>query len=681
MKYKKWNHAELQTADIQGLIDHGIPTLAATLLCGRGVTTSEEVDGFLDHSKQPMNDPILLKDMDVAVTRVQSALELGEIIAVYGDYDVDGITSTSLLTQFLKSKGGQVVSYIPDRMDDGYGLNKDSLSKLHQQGVKLVITVDCGITAVEEVEHAKALGLDVVITDHHSCKDVMPSALAVVDPQRPDCPYPFKGLAGVGVALKLALALTPEENREEVLNQYADLATLGTVADVMPLIDENRTLVKLGLTQINKVPSVGLKALIDAVNSKGKNVTATQIGFMIAPRINAAGRMGCASRAAEMLMSDCPNQAKELAEELCQLNVLRQETEANIIKECEEIVENYEKVPLANVLASESWHQGVVGIVASRLSEKYRCPTFMICLQDGKGKGSCRSYGGVNLFKALESCSDCLLGFGGHAMAAGFTIEEEKIPELRQRLEHFVEHFTGGEPLESVLEVDGDLGNGDSLTIEHIQGLDVLEPYGAGNHKPTFSLLNCRVVSQMEVGGGKHLKMRVEKGGNSFDTIFFSANIAQSNVLIGDIIDVAFTPQINEFGSKFGVQLLMTDLRPAQEKLAKQWQLTQLDSWSKEQAQTLLPHRSDFANLWRYLKAKKIPLEMEPWALTRDVARSYGGSENMARTLIALRGMAEQGLLTWEPSLDKVQITLESNPDKVDLEQAPVMLKLKEIID
>uniref|UniRef100_UPI0025C4419A single-stranded-DNA-specific exonuclease RecJ n=1 Tax=Flavonifractor sp. TaxID=2049025 RepID=UPI0025C4419A len=548
MKYQEWRTAACDPAARRSMERAGVPPLAALTLCARGLDTVEKARSFLDAGRGQLLEPRLMKDMDTAAARVRRALERWEQIAVYGDYDVDGITATCLLTDFLRSEGGEVVPYIPDRMEEGYGLNREAVAALHAQGVGLIITVDCGITAVEEAAYAAALGVDVVITDHHECKEALPAALAVVDPRRPDCPYPFKCLAGVGVALKLVLALGGPERREELLRKYADLAAIGTVADVMSLTGENRTIVRLGLAELRRTRRPGLKALLREAGLEEKPLTSTSVGYTLAPRINASGRMGCAALAGELLLTGDPVRGEELARQLCTLNRERQAIEAEIYAQC---LERADALPQSRrhalVLAGEHWHQGVVGIVASRLAERYVCPAFMICLQDGKGKGSCRSFAGFNLFAALEHCAPLLEGFGGHALAAGFTIKEENIPAFAAAMNDYVSAATGGREMVSVLDVDGELDDPGLLTLEGVEGLDLLEPYGAGNPKPVFSLSGCLISAMSGVGGGRHLKLKLSAGGRSLDAIFFSATAAEAGVEVGDRVDVAFTPQINEY--------------------------------------------------------------------------------------------------------------------------------------
>lgn len=447
MKYQQWSIPDLPAQAVDRLTGVGYPYLVSSVLASRGVTTPEEAAAFLERDRELPYSPFLMKDMDRAAGRVNRALADGERIAVFGDYDVDGITATVILVDYLLSRGGDVVHYIPRRIEDGYGLGKDAILSLHDQGVRLLVTVDCGITGVEEVAYANSLGMDVVITDHHECKEELPPACAVVDPHRLDCGYPFKHLAGCGVALKLVLALGGESREEALLSRYCTLAAIGTVADVMQMSGENRTIVSRGLASIGRSDFIGLHALLREAGLSDKAVTSVQIGFVLAPRINAAGRMGAADMAADLLLSTDPHQAERLARELCALNRERQSVEQAIYAQA---VEQIEQSPAqersALVLASDTWHQGVVGIVASRLSEKYACPSFMIHLSGGTGKGSCRSWGGFNLFAALESCSDLLLDFGGHELAAGFTIEEKNIPAFRQRMNQYTRKFRGARP-------------------------------------------------------------------------------------------------------------------------------------------------------------------------------------------------------------------------------------------
>ena len=683
MRYKQWKIAHPSPEGRAQLERAGIPSLLACVLSARGVTEPEQAWKLLTPGEEPLLDPMLLKDMDRAVLRVGRALKTGELMAVYGDYDVDGITSTCLLTDCLTRLGGRVRSYIPDRLEEGYGLNEEAVLHLAQQGVTLIITVDCGITAAREVEFARELGIDVVITDHHECKQAIPEAAAVVDPHRPDCPYPFKGLAGVGVALKLAMAAAGPDRAGLVFREYADLAAVGTVADVMPMTGENRTIVQTGLAALAHPRRVGLAQLMEEAGLGDKPVTSVSIGYTLAPRINAAGRMGQADLAAELLLTRDPGRAAALAQELCALNRERQTIECEIFQEC---VQRLERRPQSGVilLADEHWHQGVVGIVASRLTEKYSCPVFMVCLDQGMGKGSCRSWGGVNLFHLLTQCQDLLEGFGGHAMAAGFTVREENIPALERRLRQLVLEEQAGEELPSLLDIDAAVLP-QELTVEAVEALDALEPCGAGNPRPVLVLTGAHVISAAQVGRGRHLKLRLEGRGVPLDAIFFSVDGSELGLTPGCRVDVAFYPQINDFRGVRSVQLQVVDLRHAMTRAQLEQSIYEKyrrgEPLSPQEAQSLLPTRAEFVCLWRYLErqcAGQTFLEDTLARIAQKSARSGGQSERPNHTLVCLEVMEERGLISLERQSGRVQITLHRLEHKVDLNASAILRRLRE---
>ena len=686
MKYDRWNLRPSGPAGSRAELERaGLPPLCAAVLCARGVDTAPAASAFLAHGPNLLHDPFLLQDMEKAVERISRAIREQETIAVYGDYDVDGITATCLLTQFLRTLGGQVVSYIPDRTEEGYGLNNHAIDALARQGVTLIVTVDCGITAAQEVEYARALGVDVVITDHHQCKEVLPQAVAVVDPRRPDCSYPFPDLAGVGVALKLALALTAPDQRPQVLLDYGDLAAIGTVADVMLLQGENRALVHLGLERLADCSRPGLQALLrEAGCPRGQVPTTVTIGYGLAPRINAAGRMEQAGTALELLLTQDPQRGQELAQELCQLNRLRQAIELEIFQHCDQLLTHTPALSApVIVLAGEGWHQGVIGIVASRLAEKYACPAFMISLDGDKGKGSCRSFGGFNLFGALERCAPLLDSYGGHELAAGFSIRRDNIPAFRAALCQLVEEFAGHQPMESSLDVDCEIPHCSLLSTQDVESLSLLEPFGSGNPKPVFLLRSVCVLSHTDVGGGRHLKLKLRRDGVVMDAIFFSANTAACGIENGQRLDIAFTLQINQFRGNRTVQLQLCDLRPAPTRSQLERSLFRRlqagETLSPWEASLMLPQRRDFAHLWRYLEqlCAAGPAQAPMDQLLRQVTRSFSGHRSYGKALVCLHVMDERGLIQVAVQNQQATVRLCRPREKVDLEQAGMMRQLR----
>ena len=691
MKFQKWNIGAPDEQDIALLRGAGYPYLLSVVLAARGVHSPEAAAEALDRERSLTLSPMGMKDMDKAVARIQRAIADGETIAVFGDYDVDGITSTVLLMDYLKSCGVKCLRYIPRRVEDGYGLSCEAIRGLRDQGATLMVTVDCGITGNEEVAYAASLGMDVVVTDHHECKEQLPAAVAVVDPHRPDCPYPFKHLAGVGVALKLVLALGGQNREDALFARYCTLAAIGTVADVMQMSDENRTIVSRGLASISRSDFIGLHALLHEAGLSDKTVTSVQIGFVLAPRINAAGRMGAADMAADLLLCTDPHRAEHLARELCALNRERQAVEQEIYSQAvEQIEETPPQERSALVLASDTWHQGVVGIVASRLSEKYACPSFMIHLSGGTGKGSCRSWGGFNLFAALESCSDLLLGFGGHELAAGFTIEEKNIPAFRQRMNQYASRFRGGKAPVSCLQVDVPIGQAGRVTLAEVEALDALEPYGAGNARPVFCLRGATLDRLQNVGQNRHLKLRLTKGSAQFDGIFFSAVAQTCGVAPGDRVDAAFYLQINEFRSSRTVQMQMVDIRPSLTGSTREEESLELvdrclrgDELRPRDAVRLLPSRDQCVSLWRALQHAVPPdgLETDYLPLLRRLSGALQGAEPFLRTVLCLEVFRERGLLQCRRLGDSISLHLTSQGKKVALDRSEYLLRLHRALD
>ena len=599
MKYSDWRIPGGAPYVPQGLIDAGFTPLLAAVLALRGFSAPEDANAFLRGGDELLLDPMLMRGMDKAVPRIRSAIEKGEKIAVYGDYDVDGITATCLLTDWLKNKGAECIPYIPDRINEGYGLNCDAVKALGDEGVSLIITVDCGITASEETEYAKQLGIDIIITDHHECRDlVLPDAAAVIDPKQTLCEYPNKDLAGVGVALKLACAVDGENKK--VIKRYADIAAVGTIADVVPLRGENRYIVRTGLRSLENSARPGLAALIREAGVEERKMNAATIGFSIAPRLNAAGRLGCVPVALDLLMTHDREKAGKLASELCDLNRRRQMLETDIWEEASGMMNTHPAdVPI--VLSSDKWHQGVIGIAASKLAEQYSLPTIMICMDGDKGKGSCRSFGNFNLFDALSACSEHLEGFGGHALAAGLNIKRGKLRDFETA---FAEYYRNNKPEElPMLNCDLLIADPSMLNMEGVESLDMLEPFGSGNPKPTMCICGAVVEKIIPIGGGKHLRINVRYGGESFECVFFGHTEADLRIKEGDLADLAFTTQINEFRLRRTVQLQICEMRRHDPKTMCGKILGTDRALPADVLYAYCPDRAAFAQAWRRIKA------------------------------------------------------------------------------
>ena len=644
MKYGTWNVASVDKNVVEELIRQGYSPLTAYTLSGRGLGSVEEAKALLERDAA-LIDPFCMKEMDRAVAAVRHALEQKQTIAVFGDYDVDGITATCLLADYLRSLGATCLTHIPGRLEEGYGLNEGAILQLYEQGARLIITVDCGITALREAELCRRLGITLVITDHHECKDRLPLAEAVVDPHRPDRTYPHTDLCGVGIAFKLVAAL--EGDQEAIARRYCDLFCLGTVADVMPLRGENRHLVIRGLQELNHPHRLGVRALVEVCECDNKPITASTIGYVVAPRINAAGRMERAELAVELFLTRDPMRATELAQTLCRLNKERQTIEAQIHKEAAALLKGQKHKEGAIVLAGEDWHQGVVGIVASRLCEEYRRPTFLICLNGDNGKASSRSYGGFNLFGALQSLSHLLVGYGGHELAAGFTILRENIDEFRRRVSKLAEQHALAEPGGSALHVDCEIP-GELLTEANIDALGEMEPCGTGCTRPVFCISEVIVDHVGTVGNGKHLRLRVHtREGISLQAIYFSGGNLLRKLRPGDRVDLAFQPTMNEYKGARNVQLNITDLRPVStyelyDRYLGQQTLSGHERW------LLRPARADVAAVWHYIQAscaggRALRCALEDFCY--GVASGAGEGHSIRRTGVCLDILKELGLI------------------------------------
>ena len=608
----------------------------AELVSARCDSSESEIDAFINRDFCPQRDPRMLNDMDKAVERILRAVKnKDDVIAIYGDYDVDGVTSVSMMYLYLTSLGLRVGYYIPSRNDEGYGVYKNAINRLYSRGVTLIVTVDTGVTAIEEVEYAKSLGIDMIITDHHECRPELPDALAVINPHRSDCDYPFKELAGVGVAYKLVCGieiartaetgLTEYEAQRKILLEYGDLVAIGTVADVMPIIDENRMIVSMGLKIIEARPRLGISALIESSSSKSsysaqkKDITSTFIGFNIAPRLNAAGRMGNAAVAVELLLAEDKETASKIAEELCETNRLRQTEENKIVDAALEKIDEEWDLHLKNggviVLADDNWQQGVIGIVASRITEKFGLPSILITFEGSVpllsdespvdiGKGSGRSVKGFNLVTALSECEDLLEKYGGHELAAGLSVRRGNLDAFREKLNEYARPILNN--LENVQVIEADrVISADEVTLSLANEMSsVIEPCGQHNPVPAFIMTDVTVTSVRGIGAGKHLKLTYQKDGKKFTGLWFGVAESQNRFNVGDLVDILFTVGINHYNGNTELQLIITDMRYAEsvynERRSSRDVLADvLDGGAFSTEDNFLPERKDFVALYR----------------------------------------------------------------------------------
>ena len=667
MTYTNWkiNYKKQNIPDF--IYEANFNELLTLTLANKGFESKSQFADFIN-CVDTFYDPFLLKGMNLAVDRINKAVITNEKVAVYGDYDVDGITSTCLLTQYLSSLGLDMLPYIPDRIDEGYGLNTSAIDYFKSVGISLIITVDCGITAIEETKYAATLGIDVIITDHHECQEILPEhVIAIVDPRQSDCSYPNKELAGVGVAMKLACAV--DGSSEKIICDYIDLVAVGTVADVMPLTAENRYLIKLGLDKIQSDPSVGIKALLSKCNASDNKIVASTIGFTLAPRINAAGRLGKIQTAYDLLTTDNWNCALSLATDLCSLNKERQSIETSIWNEAIDILDK-EELSSPIVLSSKEWHPGVVGIAASRLAEKYSLPVITICVKNGIGKGSCRSYGNFNIFDALSYCSDYLEVYGGHELAAGLTIKEENISSFRAALSEYYHNNIGA--VENELICDIMISDPHMLSIENIESLLLLEPHGNGNPVPVFCITNAQLISIIPIGGGKHLRLKIAYNGNIFDCVYFSCSKEQLGSGLNDFIDIAFNCKINEYNGYKSVQLFVVSIRPHDSRELCRLILEDIESvlWC---CSPYYPSRADFVKAWTALKKTSFVLGNE----LIDILDICPKEISREKFCICLKVWLELGLLNKGKNGSIYGATLNRSVSKVDLTKSDILNHLE----
>ena len=646
--------------------------LLAGILTARGITDPAEALTLLA-GEEDLSDPFLLTDMQKACERIWQAIDNGETIVVFGDYDVDGVTATALLYQHLKGMGATVKCMLPSREGDGYGLSRNAIQSIHDKGYQLIVTVDNGISAVEEAEFAAELGIDLIITDHHLPPETLPKAVAVVDPRRLDDTSPFKGLCGAGVAFKLCAALDgcPPE---EMLDYCGDLAAVGTVADVMPLTGENRTLVKSGLRQLQNTDRPGLEALLEEVGLAGRPITAENISYAIAPRINAAGRMDSAVTALQLVLCEDPDRAEELAHKLNEINVKRQETELEIFKAAQVLLEQQPErlEDRVMLLWGRDWHPGVIGIVASRLVERTGRPVIVVTVDEhGECKGSGRSVPGFNLHACIGSCADLLIRYGGHAMAAGLSVREENLPELRRRLNEWaarecpVPHTA---PLECDLPI-----HLDRVTVDSVRRIDALAPFGAENPTPVFLLQSAVVDGVYPVSEGRHSRLRLRQGNASVYAVWFGMPPEQLPYTMGDVVDAALNLSVYE--SARGAQLSgrILDLHPAglgtklSEQAALVAALRRGTPLTAEQKTLITPDRSHIITVYRELQARRWHAEdLQPLCAKL-------GEENTGKTLVAVTALEQVGLIATVEKGGAKYLELVPAQGKKNLADAPIL--------
>ena len=650
------------------------------LLQIRGITTAQEIEDFL-HNDTEIEPPWDIKDMEKACVRVHEAIAQEELICVYGDYDADGVTSTALLYSYLEAVGARVMYYIPSREAEGYGMNNAAVDTLHQKGVKLIVTVDNGIAAINEIRYAKSLGIDTVVTDHHMPLGELPDACAVVDLHRSDCPSRFKQLSGVGVAFKLIMALEGEYcDVDSLLDMYADLLCLGTIGDIVELKSENRVFVKRGLLSMRHTERTGLYALIRNAGLMGKPITAGNVSFTLVPRINAVGRLGASGRSVELLLTNDEEEAGEFAAAMSYDNAERQQIERDILEKIDARVTRDPRLVMDKVLVldGENWHQGVVGIVASRIREIYGKPTIIISRDGENAKASGRSVEGFALCDAVAACGDLLTHYGGHPMAAGLSLPSANIDVFRKRINDYADRQSTM-PFDT-LHIDCKL-NPAAISLDLVGELNVMKPYGAGNPTPVFGFFNMVLTNIIPLSNNKHLRLVLSRGSVSMSAMLFFTSTEDFPYEKGEVLDIAATLEINEYNDRSSVSVIVKDVKAHDEDAEQILSSGRIfetfcrgGRLRREELQSILPDREDFALLYRYLRDRGGYNRRTETLVGRLQNRlSYG------KIRVALEAMNELGLIQIQEGLKTNRITLRRVSRKVDLSSASIIKKLREV--
>ncbi len=677
---KKWVTRKLNKENAVAISQrYDLPMLIAMLLDIRGITDEDSIIDFLSNETLTAS-PFEIKDMDKAVERIQAAIEGGERICIYGDFDADGVTSTALLYSYLSDIGADAMYYIPSRETEGYGMHREAIARLYERSVKLIITVDNGVAAVDEVAYAKTLGIDTVITDHHAIPETLPDAVAVVDLHRPDCNSSFKELSGVGVAFKLVQAIEGEyADVDGLLENYSDLAAIGTVGDIVTLRGENRVLVKSGLRHINNGDRLGIAALAEDAGLSGKEISAGNLSFTLVPRINAGGRLGLSKKSVRMLLTDDEEYAADIAAELSSDNTERQQIERDILSEIDGMIR--QNPSLVNnpiiVVYGEGWHKGVIGIVASRIKEVYAKPAVVISMEGDVCRASGRSVSGFSLIDAVFSCSDILTQCGGHPMAVGFGIKRHQIENFIERINRYTLTHPVPQP---VLELDCKL-NPAQLSVELARGLSLLEPFGAGNPTPLFGLYNMILRDIREIGGGKHLRLTLSRGDSTVHALRFSTTLAEFPYNVGDVVDLAVTLDINTYNNYENLSIFIRDMRFAdreEEEMLRSKELFERfcrgEIISAEEASALLPDRAEFAVVYRFLRSNggyRYSFDSLLCRLKSDIG--YG------KLRVILECMNELQLIEIDEGMYDFEVKMCEVGAKVDLDTSVIITKLREV--
>lgn len=681
LSMKQWVTAPLDKEMAKTIAQtYGLSQFLSMMLMIRGFHTKEHIENFLNTPDSCFN-PFLLNDMDLAVERIHLALDQFEKICIYGDYDADGVTSTSLLYSYLESLGADVMYYIPERESEGYGMNMDAVRKLSALGVRLIITVDNGIAAIREVEYANSLHIDTVITDHHQQQgDVLPPAVAVVDPHRLDCSCPFKNLAGVGVTFQLIAALEGEDGDfSTLMENYSDLAAIGTVGDIVPLEKDNRVLVKHGLAQLSSTDRLGIRALLTEAGLEGKKLTSTSVAFSIVPRINAAGRLGSSNQAVKLLLSEYPDEAESLAQEIGEQNRQRQKIEGDISIQIDDYLKAHPERRFDRVLVvdGENWHAGVVGIVASRFVEKYGKPCIIISREGELSRGSGRSVEGFSLSDAVYACRESLVRFGGHPMAAGITLKTDKIDDFREAINNYAAQNCPQMPFLK-LSLDCKL-RPQILSLDIVEELSMLEPFGTGNPPPLFGLYSMTLTAVTPCGNRKHLRLAFQREQIKITAMRFSVTPEEFPYQPGDILDLAVTLEKNEYRGESSLSIHVRDLKlhGVDEKALLQDQALyekarRGEALSEQEKEKLLPTREQFAVIYRYLR------EQKGWNYGLDVLYfRLGQKVSFGMLCLVLDVMEELGLVTLHISGSLCQVGLCEVSGKVNLENSFLLQKIR----